>query len=637
MSRFALTLVLLIISLLISDSYSSTSQTFETQHLGQLPQLDHVLVAVDEVMRLPPVSQSYFPRLFSLDSTIFEYCSTNASFSQRFQLLGEFDINSCSDLLCNKMNQVLLNLTNIEQLDQVDSAVNACLYCKHMENRGEFVEIYNNGTCFDVNQIFSEIEFTMVLKRQCNTGEEMVDLPLFDYEMLTTPFFVGKLGDYKKSRNETVNTKYVSLYEMFSFFNSISREDLADLKRQGPFHLPVLCWCNYQNPNSLSFAFYCNDAYHLFFIPLSYRAVQWIFFIIFEGLFMFIVWAILLPRLIERIKKFRQMAMRDISFSGAALFSKFRKTMKHFFDIVMHPPIMLSMSCLCGGLENLFRFVFNFSQTKDFNDRYFSGLFRGISAVFVVCAYSSLVISWSHVIDISTRKDQGSKGLSKLNKAILIAFYLGVILVLIISGIVYATVSDYGYAWIVLGASVPLFLLTFVIGFMFYGFKIFLTLRKRDSNAGILEYRFTKFILLVSILSIGVLIVCFLNLFTFILGYDILGLFWGITRNIFLDTSLITLISSCTYITLNEESFRIMYGDRITDRVMKCYELMKCTWKGMRDEKKEEKSSRRPSIKNSQMAYPIDQSVVNNESTSELLSTISSTNNLVSSQNSPLP
>ncbi|EFC47462.1 predicted protein [Naegleria gruberi] len=163
---------------------------------------------------------------------------------------------------------------------------------------------------------------------------------------------------------------------------------------------------------------------------------------------------------------------------------------------------------------------------------------------------------------MSKRKgtSQSSNKLSKVNAIILSLFYIAMLLVGIITVIVFVVVKNYAPAWILLSAAVMIYLLTFVIGFAFYGVKILIQLR--GSKGSLLEYKFTKFILYETALFIIGWLVSLFMLTTYIFGYDSMTLFWGLNRNIFMDCSLNAVLILSSYITFNDTAFVLVYGKK---------------------------------------------------------------------------
>ncbi|EFC50132.1 predicted protein [Naegleria gruberi] len=300
---------------------------------------------------------------------------------------------------------------------------------------------------------------------------------------------------------------------------------------------------------------------------MAYFYAAIFFALLYVGLFFFLILFVFIPRIAERIVSFKKKMMTNIEETNR--FKTILWFTRHLFDIVSHPIIWFCISAFAGFLENFFRFLFNFSGVHDFFLAYFGGVFRAISAICVLCGYSSMVILWSHIIDLSQRKDASNRKLSKINKIILAVFYVALIIALIIALIVFVSVSYYGYAWVVLAIFALIYLFTFEIGFSFYGVKIFLTLRR--NNGGVLEYRFTKFILIVSVLFLANWLVVFLCVLTYAFGYDVISVFYGVVRNIFLDSCIFAVLSFSTYMTFKEETFKIVYGDKLTRAVNRLF------------------------------------------------------------------
>lgn len=181
----------------------------------------------------------------------------------------------------------------------------------------------------------------------------------------------------------------------------------------------------------------------------------------------------------------------------------------------------------------------------------------------MICGYSSLVICWSHAIDMSKRKtDTNNAGLSKLNLLILSLFYILLVVLGIVCIIIYVSVKSYEIAWIVMCSAGIFYFVTFVGGFTFYGTKILFALKSemKISPSSIMEYHFTKFMLMVTCVFFIDGLIALGEIITFVFGYDKLSLFVGLARNQFMDAGLITVVILSCYITFSWPIFEITYG-----------------------------------------------------------------------------
>lgn len=189
---------------------------------------------------------------------------------------------------------------------------------------------------------------------------------------------------------------------------------------------------------------------------------------------------------------------------------------------------------------------------------YFVGIFRGLGGLCGLCAYSSLMILWSHSIDLANTKKEQPMFLSKINMVILGLVYIGVAITLITLFALFLTI-DQNSAYIVVSVSALIYTLSFVLGFIIYGFKMIHKLRASN----IWEYKFTKFILSISIISTIVWILSILIFITYSFGFDIFGNLFGNARNIILDLCIISMTILSSYITINEEGFKRLYGEKV--------------------------------------------------------------------------
>ena len=503
-----------------------------------------------ECLDLPPVNQFYYPKLYAFDTNYLDYCNEH-----------ENDEINCQELLCSKPSSFYSNLwdlNNKTQRSQLDSVMNYCLYCE----RSDFRENLQNCSLFGGNNYTKVLN---LLNTHCNGNDQAApvkSLAMFDSSFIVTELFKRDYLNYLSNNNlldsNTTKDTYMKMANLTTIFkyymDSIWNSDSASWK--STMNLPFNCWCNYQNYDNSYFGFTCSDFYQDYQTAFVYRYSVIVFTLIYASLFVILLLFISIPRIAERILTLK----KKLNKLNVETYKKVLFSIRHIFDIVSHPVFWLLLAATCGTIENFLRFIFNFNSLKPFFDVYFSGLFRALTALCCLCGYSSLVILWSHIIDISNRKD-GKQGLSLYNKIILSIFYSCLIVSIIIALIVFVATGNYGYAYIVLSCAGLVYMMTFTIGFSFYGVKILVTLRKMDDRP-VFEYRFTKFILGVTVIFIITWIVVLLCLITYSFGFDVIGLFFGITRNIFLDACMVVIVAFSSYMTFNVDAFEIIYGER---------------------------------------------------------------------------
>ncbi|KAG2378450.1 hypothetical protein C9374_008089 [Naegleria lovaniensis] len=554
-----------------------------------------------EVLDLPPVNQYYYPTMYAVDTDYYDLCMLKKDPSQ-MQLAGgvkplftPFEF-SCVDYLCP--GDTKFDFTNSTQRESLSFILNYCLYCNETESQ-IFRQALRDGECdsmdfvnnLEVSQEFhssknnSEL-LSYLMDAHCNpdissSASERRNLGLFNSMFFSSENFKSSFYNYRKKKNasttfDTVLTT-VNLTDLFEFyFSGYLKQNVTQWHI--PLNAPFTCWCEYspQGEQVGFYAFQCYDFYQSYQIPFVYRFSVVFFAVIYAILFVALSFFILIPRFVERVKSFKKRSDLPLAAYGKKILIFFT----HFFDILVQPPAFFWIATITGFLENLFKFIFNFSSAFGFLTSYFTGIGRALTTVFMVCGYSALVIQWSHAIDLYNRASKNIDGkLSIFNKVILTVFYCSVIITIIIAGIVFATISQYGYAWIVLTIAVLVFLVTFVVGFTFYGMKILVTLRKQ-SDRGVFEYRFTKFILMTTGIFVFGWFVCFFTLLTYVFGADVLSVFYGITRNIFLDTCLCVVISVSSYITFTPDAFRMTYGTWLFEKaslLMMCCKPVRST------------------------------------------------------------
>jgi len=537
-----------------------TMTIFSTVQAVNMSVLNKISYPKYECLTLPPVNQYYYPFMFAFDTDYYDICNVDSFPIDVGKILNT---SSCLDYLCPKENK--WNLGNSTQRQAVSFVFNHCMYCNNSQAE-DFREMLSNDSC----PALSDFNLAQVMNFHCNGGwtEGGGNLPLLESSFFSSDYFLSEYRKWYVQNGTMVDMATaignVTLQQLFKFYFR-KYPDLRQAGLTAPLDVPFTCWCNYEQ-QSTSYGFQCGDFYQAYQVPFVYRYSVIFYFVFYSLLTVFILVLVLIPRCVERVKLYQERT--DI-----ALLSPLKRDLMfipHLFDIVIQPPIFFFLSGAAGFFENFFRFLFNFAAFEGFYNAYFPGVCRGICALFMVCGYSSLVISWSHVIDMSKMKqgtdNKGKRknGLSVFNKTVLTIFYVGVIVVLFLSAVVYAATGSYGSAWIVLSSAVLFYLLTFGAGFAFYGVKIMISLRASAQNRKqqIMEYRFTKFILAQTTLFLLGWIVTLLALMTYILGFDGLSLFYGITRNVFIDASLSSVIFLSPYIMFNEDAFGMVYGKK---------------------------------------------------------------------------
>ncbi|KAG2377791.1 hypothetical protein C9374_008876 [Naegleria lovaniensis] len=553
--------------------------------------LDSFIYPSNECLNLAPINQFYYPFLYTYDTKYYDFCKINDRQSLPPEIykngIALFDdtvgnstmSSSCVNILCSTERR--WDLTNQTQLASLGVLFNYCLHCNNT-NSHTFREVLRNNSCPSFSTVAQNpsaqatdfvTKFTAISQHHCNHGTTRAHLGLFDYNILTSQYFRKTFTDYSTQKlNQTIVSgdsalRSVSLSTLFNFyFNDLFAAMDSNQLPSAPLNIPISCWCNYESENGKSFGFQCHDFYQSWQIIFAYRISTVLYAILYALVTVFLAFFIVIPRFVERIVTFKKRSEIGLETSK---FKKFLYFVRHYFDIVTQPPILLTIATITGFLENVLRFAFNITAFMPVYKAYFPGIFRGLAAIFMICGYSSLVICWSHVIDLANRKaEPNRRGLSKLNMIILSIFYSCVIVVGVISVIIFLAVKNYATAWILLSFAVLIYLFTFVIGFTFYGVKILFALRATaQEKKNFMEYRFTKFILAVTglffigwLISLGMLV-------TYIFGYDVLSVFFGLARNQFMDAGLTAVTALSSYITFNDTCFEMTYGKTLTKYV----------------------------------------------------------------------
>ncbi|KAG2392977.1 hypothetical protein C9374_009554 [Naegleria lovaniensis] len=569
-----------------SNSMTSTNHSTPTTTLPII--LHQVLYPRNEVMDLLPVNQFYYPMLFPFDVQYHDFCSTTTT-----PHTIHHDDSFCTNYLCE--STFTWNLRNKSQIMELGSTINYCLYCNQSQSN-EFRKALQQGNC----SLFTRNEFTLWSQVHCNNvpysksshpsnDENHLTLKrhlgLFDFNFLLTPYFQINFLKYRRMENESLTfgdaLREVKLETLFQFYfskyvNPMSREYDMSTTRSiqqhhqppdiiiPPLDVPFTCWCNYQNSNEQYFAFQCDDFYQKFLFHFTHRYAHIVLCIIFSVLSIMISFLILYPKARDMISitldlKLNHGLVKVNNFSKCNLFGKrLLAILSALSSISVQSSAFFVVACFCGFMENFLKFLFNFSAVSSFQNNYFKGFFRAMCCVFIVCGYSSLVISWSHFVS----NKQGSTSptsLSLFHKSMLGLFYGSTVIVMLVAAILYVVTSNISYAWISLAGTGLFYLLSFVAGFAIFGLKILYRLRQLRNTIRSFEYRFTKLMLLLTLTLVSGWIIVLLTLFTYIFGFDAASLFYGITRNVWLDCGMISVTLAFAYTTFNVELLKKAY------------------------------------------------------------------------------
>ncbi|KAL9649369.1 hypothetical protein ABK040_016196 [Willaertia magna] len=539
--------LIVILFLTTISSCLTTQSSLKTTNNYFLPILSEVWIPISECLTLPPINTFYLSTLYTYDSTKVNICNFTKSID-------------CNEFMC--FNNQRFNFENETVRNFVVDTFNYCLYCKN-SNTEIFRENYENGTCNNLKH-FSYYQFNYITLKHCNNDLNKIrHIPLTDEVFFNSIYFTRKISNFNEENRSNFKNNNMTIEEVFHVYSSSFTNFTID--DEGPFDIPFECLCNYftvNNTNDDYVSYQCSDFYSSYQIPFSYRYFIIIVMIFFTILFFVTLFVVSIPRCYERFKTFKQLP--ELKIASNRLPYKIYLFFNHFTNIVMHPTAHLLCCCVCEFLENFLRFLFNFEFALGFYKVYFAGIFRAIAVLFLVCGYSSLVITWSHVVDLSNRRMKGdtTSKLSKYNLSILVIFYILVVIVIIIAIAVFIALKEYSYALIVVCLAVLFYLLTFVLGFAFYGIKIFISLRTTQKKSGLGEYRFTKFILAETFIFFLTWLLTVFVAFTYILGNDVLGVFFSLTRNQFVDIALFIICVLSVYILYSKNLFIELYGEK---------------------------------------------------------------------------
>ncbi|KAL9651632.1 hypothetical protein ABK040_001577 [Willaertia magna] len=523
---------------------------------------NELIYTLQDVINIPPINQFYYAILPSFDSPTINLCH----FSNKS--LSCFDY-FCKNNYYNENNNSIGTLFNFENetiRNEFRYYFNYCIFCNNSESK-EFLDKINNLQCEENLSKNIINNFLINSYRHCN-GNDILNnnynnnsiinlnnikhLPILESNFFNTIYFTRKIKKTKFTIKEIMNTYQFTI----------------SLNENPPFDIPIMCFCEYQLEKSY-LSFQCHDYNSDFQLITCYRVLPFFFVIFFLIIFILNFILIIIPKYYERFYSLKKLPEFTIEKVNGLKF--FIKIIKHFSEINSQPCIWFAFGSFFGFLENLIRIFFNFSFSYESYKNYFPGIFRGLSAMTIVCGYSSLVVLWSHVIDLSNRRGKetnnnnstanNSNRLSKFNLIILIILYFLVLLFFIITLIIFAATKQM-ISWIVVCVGILIYLITFVFGFGFYGIKILITLRSVKNDKNIYEYKFTKFILAETVIFIIGWIITLLSCITYAFGHDIMGIAFAINRNAFLDTIILIIIGLSLYIMFNRNYFKKFYVEK---------------------------------------------------------------------------
>ncbi|KAG2392399.1 hypothetical protein C9374_012651 [Naegleria lovaniensis] len=548
-----------------------------------------------DIANLKPYSQSYYITSFVLDNTYSDLCSMNTSFSASWIESNSSRnnlTNSCFSYFCECSvdSRVCLNLTHSlisNQTFQRDYFVmmNYCLSCNTEEAHAFRKEI--NGSNTKCSQRFPSLErIQRSMLKHCNGGfleDKALNsilasaLEIYNYDNTTTntsddlsglsPNFNIGIVDWRFFQPDLYySNKYLKNYSLniqdhtLHLFESLFLSETVN---------PVMCWC--RNQPYQKFAFQCGDAYDHFFIPFKYIGTPLIVIVLALLALVSSIFYNSLPLIVSKRKKIfhlfqQEIALRSTSQWYLVVWTKIM--LEQCFLTDLRAAILFFQTCasIFMVVENVIGFVWNFMfWNSQFDNNELYGCFRALSIFSMSMTFTALLVHWSHVVDLINATATVSKPkrhLSRKNLIILVSIYMFNIIVILIGSIVSGVLRKSTPLFACAAAAMILLPTILIIAFTIYGFRIYWRLKRTQTN--FVELRFTRFIILFNIsLAIGFGLAC-VFIPTFIIRWDIYGIFVGLFKNFVIDCSCILFIALITYILCHEGEFKQCYGSCLT-------------------------------------------------------------------------
>lgn len=521
-----------------------------------------------------PLTQSYWPTNFVLDNTHSDLCDDDDinlvlkdSKNQQPSFLNSGNNSSsysiCLEYFCECSidANVCFNLTNslIENERfrmQYFRMINYCIHCNNHHSR-QFINSISeepavatkNSKCLSRFPSYELLQRSLL--KHCNIGisQQKVNSLLSSNET-NDDFNVGIIdwrffqinnyysNMYLKNHSATINDSTLHMFYTLFVEESVN---------------PVMCWC--RNELGKRYAFQCGDAYYNFIVPFKYIGSPLLLIILLSfSLLLATIYniiplyftkrAIVITRSRTEIANQIQAHFIPLIYLRIALEECVLKDLRSIILLfeVMGTTILITENVICF----LWNFSFFFdSQSSDL----LWGCFRALAIWFYAFSSTALLVQWGHIVDLlqaSTTK----KSLSRFNVILILSIYTFNCCIMVIGVI----------ACIVLKSTMPLFAAAtismivapsiLIICFTTYSFLIFKRLKLANRN--IREMRFTKSMTLFNVSLISAFIFGIVFLPTFVVRWDIYGIYVGIHKNLVIDLACVVVTGFFTYILANE-------------------------------------------------------------------------------------
>nr|CAG4717153.1 unnamed protein product [Naegleria fowleri] len=557
------------------------------------------------IANLKPYSQSYYVTNFVLDNSYSDLCKMNTSFFGQIGNSSSFNNsttgNPCVDYFCECSidPRVCFNLThslifNANQTFRSDYFImmNYCLSCnsedahafrKYMSG-GEFTssQINQHSKCSQRFPSLERIQRSML--KHCNHG-------LLDDTILNSILFasLSAYANNNKTNNTSNNSNINNNQTLIPIDPSNDKVNIGivdwrffqpDLYHSNKYlknyssniedntlHLfeslflsetvnPLMCWC--RNQNGPKFAFQCGDAYQLFFIPFKYFGTPFIIIVLMLSALIISVFYNTIPFVVTKRRKISHQWKQEIALRASSKWYLIilGKIMFHqLFLTDLRSAILFFQTCtgVFMIVENIIGFVWNFKfWNSQFENNELYGCFRALSIFSMSLTFTTVLVHWSHVVDLissTSHMSNPKRHLSRKNILLLVSIYLFNIMVILIGSVVSGVLKRSTPLFACAAASMILLPSALIVAFTIYSFRIYFRLKRTQTN--FVELRFTRFIIILNIGLATAFVLACVFIPTFIARWDIL------------------FMALITYALCHEEEFKQCYGVSMT-RIFLC-------------------------------------------------------------------
>ncbi|KAL9654474.1 hypothetical protein ABK040_010494 [Willaertia magna] len=480
------------------------------------------------------------------------------------EVLNLCDFNfttSCFNFFCGSNEIVSFNLTNSivnnsTFREEYFNRFNYCLYCNNNDAK-EFQEIIassDNNIC-KLFPIYNDI--INLLTSHCNNGKDYLQQVNHINNFTLNNLNIGMIEQRFFSDKTIYRTKYLN-----NLTSAIEDNTLHFIQTtfQGGYSNPVMCYCSSRK----EFGFQCDDAYQKFFIPFKFKASNVLLFVYSILLIVIVTIIIIIPHCHVKIKSIQQLASETITSSKESTFIPliyFKSALSELFltDLTSQVIFYLIASLIACFIENLMEFIWNFKVWNLNVSDQFWGVFRGVGVFFVSLTYCMLLVQWSHLIYfVRNNITSYRQPLSRVNFILYISLYIFNFILILIGVIISAVLDSSFYFFTLCAISMIIYPVIFLIGFSVYGIIIFKKLRK--SNTNIYQLKFTKFILVLNVIMTIGIVVAIISAPSFILNWDLFGIFLGLNRNFIVDVMVLIALTMVAYIIFKKKETLTFYS-----------------------------------------------------------------------------